>query len=508
MTKTDLRSLWLLVATFAVATAGLIYELVAGAIASYLVGDSVRQFSIVIGVFLSAMGIGAYLSKFVIRADIGFVWGQIALGIIGGFSAPLFFLSYAYLENHAVFLYGSLLLSGALVGLEIPLITRLLAQDKSQEHVIAHVLSVDYLGALAAALAFPILIVPWFGMMSSSLIFGLFNLLVAFVSMLLFRAAMRWETWAVWGGATLCTVLALWQVERIVSVVDYALYEDEIIFSEQTPYQQITLTRFQDRTRLFLNNSIQFDSYDEYRYHEALVHPAMVHAAAQHHVLILGGGDGMAAREVLKYPTVKRVTLVDLDPRVTEIFKEKEDLAALNSFSLRDPRLSIINRDAWLYLQDSRDSYNVIIADLPDPHNFALSKLYSLEFYALIKERLAHGGVMVTQAGSPTFAPDAFWIVHETLAQTANPYAPQDGPRMTPYHAYIPSFGDWGFVMAGFGPQRPSPDFAKNLRFMDAATWQAAQVFDKESQRDVPANSIQSHALVEAYERGWARWFK
>ncbi|WP_346346583.1 polyamine aminopropyltransferase [Thetidibacter halocola] len=504
-----LREVWLLAATFLIAVAGLIYELIAATVSSYLLGDSVRQFSLVIGVFLSAMGLGAYLSRYVGHALRGFAWAQIGLGIVGGFLAPALFFVYAWTGSVAGVLYGGLIAVGVLSGMEIPLIARVLKEIGAPEFRFENVLSVDYVGALAASLAFPLLVIPFLGLMSASLAFGVLNLLVAGLSLWLFRAEASRTQWMVWALALGLSGAALAQSERLVSVTEAALFEDDVILSEATPYQQITVTRFRDRVRLFLDHSIQFDSLDEHRYHEALVHPAMGLHPRPRSVLILGGGDGMAAREVLRHK-VERVTLVDLDPRVTALFRDHPQLAPLNDGSLSDPRVTIVNADAWRFAEDSPQAFDIILLDLPDPKNLALSKLYSREFYAVLVERLAADGLLVTQAGSPLYARQAFWSVVATLGDTRNPVAPGQGLSVVPYHAHVPSFGEWGFALASLAPLADrAPRWPEGLQFMSGATWTAARHFPADIARvAVETNRIQSHALLGYYLDGWDRWFR
>ncbi len=513
--RIGLREAWLWVATFLVAAAGLTYELIAATLSSYLLGDSVRQFSLVIGVYLAAMGLGAYLSRFIGDALRGFVWAQIFLGAIGGFLAPVLFFSYGATGEVDLPLYLMLISVGALAGMELPLIARILKAIGLPEFRFENVLSLDYVGALAASLAFPVLIVPHLGLMSASLVFGCLNLAVAGLSLWLFREAATRLAVGVWALALTGSVLALYGSEKMVSVAEANLFEDEVILSQATPYQHITLTRFRDRIRLFLDNSIQFDSQDEYRYHESLVHPAMALAPRRDSILILGGGDGLAAREVFRHPEVKAVTLVDLDAAVTTLFASHPDLAALNNHALSDPRLKVVSQDAWKFLETTTDSYDVIIADLPDPKSIALSKLYSREFYGLVVEHLSAQGLLVVQSGSPLFARQGYWSVVHTLAATRNPLQPglsaaPAGLSVLPYHVYIPSFGDWGFTLASFRPLAPRPlPLPDGLRYLTEPVWRQEQVFGLDS-ADMAAeiNSIRSHALVGYYNQGWDKWFR
>lgn len=511
----DARAAWLLTATFLVAVAGLIYELIAATLSSYLLGDSVRQFSLVIGIFLSAMGFGAWMSRFVGAAFAGFVWAQILMGVIGGFMAPALFFIYAWTGHVETPLYATLIAIGVLSGMEIPLIARVLEQIGALRFRFENVLSVDYLGALIASLAFPLLVIPHLGLMSASLAFGALNLLVAGLSLVVFWHLATRAQVIVLSVAFAATLGALWHAEKLVSVSEALLFEDEVILSETTPYQQITITRFRDRVRLFLDHSIQFDSLDEHRYHESLVHPAMALAPRRTNILILGGGDGMALREVLRYGDVHDVTLVDLDPRVTEVFRKYPDLSKLNSGALSDPRVTIVHQDAWKFVEADRKRYDVVIIDLPDPKSIALSRLYTRQFYGLLAQRLSAQALIATQAGSPFFARQAFWCVVETIQSSRNPHHPsEEGLSTIAYHSYVPSFGEWGFVLASPMPLAPRPlrlpgAFSNDLRYFTPDVWQAAQVFGRDiAPVEVEPNTLQSHVLTTYYLDGWNLWFR
>ncbi|GIT90328.1 polyamine aminopropyltransferase 1 [Jannaschia pagri] len=492
---------WLLATTLVVAVAGLIYELIAATVSSYLLGDSVRQFSFVIGIFLSAMGVGAWVSRFVTDPVAGFVRAQIGLGLIGGCAALVTFYAYATVGSVALPLYGALIAVGVLSGMEIPLLARILKDIGAGQFRFENVLSVDYLGALVASLAFPVLIVPHLSLVAAGLVFGLLNLAVAGGTLWLFRHRLGRATWGGWGLSTALVLGALAWSGPIAGALDARLYEDEIVLNTRSTYQQITVTRFQGRTRLFLDGAVQFDTGDEHRYHEPLVHPAMAQAPRRARVLVMGGGDGMAVREVLRWPDVEAVTLVDLDPDVTRLFRDRDDLAGLNGFALRDPRVEVVNADAFTWVRDTESAYDVAILDLPDPKNLSLSRLYTAEFYRLLAARLSAQGIVVTQAGSPMFAADAFWIVAETLGQEWS---------VTAYQSYVPSFGLWGFAMArptGMVPrQAPYPS---DLRHLTPQVWAASQVFDPDTgPRPVPVNTLSTHPLPRAYEAGWNAWFR
>ncbi len=492
---------WLLATTLVVAVAGLIYELIAATVSSYLLGDTIRQFSFVIGVFLAAMGAGAWLSRFVADPVVGFVRAQIGLGLIGGTAALATFWVYGVADVVAAPLFGALALVGILSGMEIPLLARILKSIGAGRFRFENVLSVDYLGALLASLAFPLLIVPHLGLVAAGLVFGLLNLAVAGGTLWLFRAQLGPGTWAAWGGSVLLLATALAASGPIAAALDARLYADEIVFSERTPYAQVTITRHRDRTRLFLDGAIQFDTADEARYHEALVHPAMAQAPRRARVLVLGGGDGMAVREVLRWPDVEAVTLVDIDPRVTSLFRDRDRLAALNGNALRDARVDVVNADAFTWLDQAEGAYDVAILDLPDPKNLSISRLYTVEFHRKLRDRLSAQGVVVTQGSSPLFATEAFWITTATLDTLW---------QVTPYNAYVPSFGLWGFVLARpDGLRARQAEYPSGLRYLTPAVWDAAQVFDAETgPRRAPVNTLTDHPLPRAYQDGWRAWFQ
>ncbi|MBL8229916.1 MAG: hypothetical protein JNL98_15620, partial [Bryobacterales bacterium] len=327
----------LLLSVLVIAACGLIYELLAGTLASYLLGDSVLQFSTVIGSYLFAMGIGSYLSKFVGKGLVSkFVQIELMVGLIGGFSSTILFLAFAYTQGFRVLLYGLVLLIGTLVGLEIPLMMRILKDRFEFRDLVAQVLTFDYLGALGASLIFPLWLVPKLGLVRGAIFFGILNVAVALWTTYLFRerigGLMRLRALCVAAIAALAIGMAYGN--QILDLADSNLYADEVIMARNTRYQRIVLTKWRDDIRLFLNAHLQFSSRDEHRYHEALVHPGMSAVAGPRQVLVLGGGDGLAVRELLKYPGVERITLVDLDPEMTQIFATHPLLKSLNQGSL------------------------------------------------------------------------------------------------------------------------------------------------------------------------------
>ena len=489
----------LFLSVFLIAACGLIYELIAGTLASYLLGDDVFQFSTIIGCYLFAMGIGSYLSRFLRRGLVAqFISIELMVGLIGGFSSSLLFLAFAYTEAFRLILYLVVILVGTLVGLEIPLLMRILKERFQFRELISHVLTFDYLGALGASLLFPILLVPKLGLVRSALVFGILNAGVALWSTFLFRTQLArhhvlrigcFITLALLGGGMVFA-------DRISSSADNSLYADEVIFSRNTRYQHIVLTRWKDDLRLFLNTHLQFSSRDEYRYHEALVHPGLAALPGARRVLVMGGGDGLAIREILKYPTVESITQVELDPEMTKLFSTHPVLSALNQHALTAPRVHVINADAFRWLDQNSDRFDFIVADFPDPTSYSLGKLFTTTFYRLAAKHLSAGGLMVVQSTSPLFARQSYWCIVETVKRA--------GLRTYPYHVYVPSFGEWGFVIGSVAPFEPPQQLPTGLKFLSARNVQEMFVFPNDmTPVDVEPNRLNDQILVRYYDREW-----
>jgi len=483
-----------------IATTGLVYELVMAAVASYLLGDTVVQFSLIIGVYLSAMGVGAYLSRFV-ETDLErvFVNVELATGLLGGLSAPVLFLAFAYAHAFGFVLYGLVLLVGILVGLELPLMVRLLRDTLELRELISRALTFDYIGSLLGSVAFSLWLFPELGLVQTSLVCGVLNVLVGWLgARLLLRDERARRLAQIQAFLVLCVLGAVALLATpLMSFVESRFYRGQtLLHREQSEYQRIALTEHSGTLSLHLNGNLQFSSDDEYIYHEALVHPAMLYAHERRRVLIVGGGDGLALREVLKWPSVASVVLVELDPRMTELFSSEPRLTALNNNSLSDPRVQIVNQDAMVWLQHTKQSFDVAIVDFPDPTNYSLGKLYTEFFYRELNSHLSRGGVFVVQATSPLFAREAYYCIVETLKAA--------GLTTATFHAFVPSFGEWGFVLARSGPLEQQVPLPKGLRFLDVERLRALFVFPKDMQ-PVPAvpNRLNTQGLVHTYLSDW-----
>ena len=496
----------LLFSVFVIASCGLAYELVAGALSSYLLGDSVMQFSTVIGTYLFAMGVGSWLSKYITRDLIGrFIQIELMVGLLGGFSAIGLFMVFTWLSGpFKLVLYLAVFGVGVLVGLEIPLVMRILKRELAFKDLVSQVLTFDYLGALAVSVLFPLILAPHIGLVRTGLLFGLLNVAVALWALHLFRdqlparRGLLLQSWS----AFVVLVTGFAGAGQLTTLAESHVYADDIVHAESTPYQRIVVTRWRDDLRLFLNGNLQFSSHDEYRYHEALVHPGLASLPAARRVLVLGGGDGLAVREILKYPQVEQVTLVDLDAGMTDLFSSAPTLVALNQGALKSPKVKVINADALSWLEDSREHFDFIVVDFPDPANFALGKLYTSAFYRLLEKRLSANGLIVIQSTSPLYARQSFWCVVTTLEEA--------GFRTAPYHALVPSFGEWGFILAARG-NTPLPDgsSAVNLektRFLTAEILPDLFRFPADMARvPVEPNRLNNQVLVRYFEAEWRK---
>ena len=489
-------SIALFVSVCLIAACGLIYELVAGALASYLLGDSVTQFSTVIGTYLFAMGIGSWMSRYIVKGVVArFVQVELLVGIIGGFSSMALFLAFAYTDAFRPVLYGTVMSIGTLVGLEIPLLMRILRDRFAFKDVISNVLTFDYVGALGASLLFPLLLVPRLGLVRSALLFGLVNVMVAMWSIYLFRDAlpMRRSLQIISVVVALLLGVGLWKGQAITSLAEDGMYADPVILAKDTRYQRIVLTSWKDDMRLYLNGHLQFASRDEYRYHETLVHPGLSSLSDKSQVLVLGGGDGLAVREILKYPDVQHITLVDLDEQMTALFRTHPRLTALNDSSFLRSRVKVINADAFTWLDSTAVKYNFVVVDFPDPSNYHVGKLFTSAFYRLVQHHLAPGGLIVVQATSPMFARQSFWSIANTL-QAA-------GLHTWPYHTYVPSFGEWGFVLAGAGAYALPKTLPSKLRFLTPSALPSLFDFPTDMARvAAEPNRLNDQVLVRYYE--------
>jgi spermidine synthase len=423
---------------------------------------------------------------------------EIMVGLVGGFSSAILFLAFAFTSAFRLLLYTLVLVVGVLVGLEIPLLMRILRDRFEFKDVISNVLTFDYLGALGASLLFPIVLVPRLGLVRSPMLFGAINVGVALWTTIVLRkalAARRRLQIAAVAALTLLGAGMLWGND-ILQLGEGNLYADEIVLARTTPYQRIVLTAWKDDLRLFLNSNLQFQFPRRIPLPRSAGAPRVGRTALSARILILGGGDGLALREVLRYPSVESVTLVDLDPEMTRLFRTHPELRRLNRAAFDDARVRVVNEDAFIWVDQPDQLFDFAIVDFPDPSNFSLGKLYTTTFYRMLLRHLAPDGVFVVQATSPLFARQSYWCIVTTVEQS--------GLAAAPYHVYVPSFGEWGFVLAGRTRPVAATRLPPGLRFLTAAL--VPQLFDFPADMDrvdAEPNRLNTQALVRYYEREW-----
>jgi len=498
---------FLIFITFLVGMCSIVYELLISTASSYFLGNSVKQFSLIIGFYMAFMGVGAYLSK-IFKRDLiyHFIVIELLLGLVGAFSVPLCYTYFLYADFGGFNMFVFFLIStiGILTGLEVPLLTRILEDDYSLKDNISNILTFDYLGALIATIAFPFFLVPFVGIYKSSLFFGLLNIVAGFATFIFFRHEI--------GLTKLKRRILLLVTASIVAIIVFSIgasksfmkrwhngiFKHSVIYNDQSPYQDITITKNNAEFRLYLNGAIQFSSRDEYRYHEALVHVGMMQHEAPRRVLLLGGGEGLAAREVLKY-NVSEIDLVDIDPAITALSSQMALLRKLNEDALLSPKVNVVNDDAFKFLLNNKIPYDIIVCDLPDPNSESITKLYSNAFYKLARKHLNKDGLLITQATSPTLTPNAFWCIEKTLETSGFSHR-------YPFHVNVPSFGNWGFILASTHPVNFKFHPSIPTRFLDQEMLSHMFYFPKDTRvPNILTNFLDQPILLEYYLEHWNR---
>lgn len=489
------------VSVLVVALCGIVYELIIAAVSAYLLGDSVYQFSITIGLFMFAMGVGSYLTRR-LEHDLveRFIQIEVAIALIGGLSSTLLFLVFPWRAFYVPVMYGLIIVIGTMVGLEIPILTRLLSRTEALRTSIAKVLSLDYLGGLIGSVAFPLVLLPHLGLFRASFGIGLLNFVIALLNIAVFAHVLRRPRRLLVITVTGLVLLTGGMIfgKAVTSYAEGRLFVDTVLYQQHTRFQRIVVTRHDvtGKVRLFLDGHLQFAEQDEHRYHEALVHPVMSLPGSRGDVLILGGGDGLAVRELLKYSEIKQIHVVDIDPVMTDLSRTFAPIVRLNEGALDDPRVTIYNEDAFAFVRTHTAAYDRVIVDLPDPHNEALSKLYSVEFYRLLRRTLRPDGWFVTQSTSPFFTRDVFWSIAETMRAA--------GMEPLSYHITVPSFGVWGFTLGGAeGRLAEGFHVAVPTTFLDDQVLAAARVFPADTRpREVVVNSVFEPRMYQLYLAG------
>lgn len=492
----------LFAAALLVAIGGLIYELILGAAASYLIGDSILSFSLATGMTLFGMGVGSLVAaKIRWQAAKSFALNEILLGLLGGNSVLLLYIAFSLTQLHWL-VFGMISVAiGVLIGLEIPLLVKMFQEygRKSSVELLGKVLALDYFGALIASLLFPLILLPYLGLMRSAYLVAALNIVVA---MVILRRLKGSRNLIIVSGLAIMALTGLgFGAPMIEREIDRRLYRDPVVYHQQSSYQKIVLTKYGHDLRLFLNNNLQFSSLDEARYHESLAGAALSSVRQPKKVLILGGGDGLLAREVLRYSSVDQVTLVDIDPAVTTLAAQHAAVRALNQDSLHDSRVAVRNEDAFSFVFQTRDRYDIVLVDLVDPSNERLAKLYSQQFYRQVFAILTPQGVLATQATSSFFSPRAFATVAATVASA------RTSARVMPFVVNVPSFGEWGFVLATSQPGEVlSQPLPAGLRYQTSQRLRFALLDQPPTLPSAEPSTIVNPRIIAVYNSDMRQW--
>ena len=527
---------------------GIIYEYTLGVLGNYLIGSSHEQIFVVIGIMMFAMGLGARFQRHIVKDLLDkFLFLELLLGFLGGISAIAIYAAFAWTASYHVALYTFALVIGALIGLEIPILIRINTEYAKTLRVnLSEILCMDYVGALLGALIFTYVLLTRLSMGRISLGLGLANVLVAVGGLLYFWRTVK-KRWALAALCGLTLVILMWGYQRAdqwMILFEQRSYADPIVFSETSTYQHLVLTKRDDVLKLYINGHLQFSSQDESIYHDMLVHVPMTLADRRERVLILGGGDGLALRDILSYPGVRQVTLVDIDPAVVRLATEHPEMIRMNRAAFHDARVrvldpegveagekitiktrtklagkmvdyseypaaevSVYNIDADLFVRQVTDTFDVAILDFPDPSMVELAKLYSTDFYRALARRLTPGAILSVQSTSPYHAKRAFLCIGKTL-ETA-------GYRTLPYRQNVPSFGEWGWHLSWRDSVRREEMLARiealdrlpvRTSYMTKETMKGAFAFGigwLDSEQEVLPNTKLQPVLLHYYQRGW-----
>ena len=498
------------VCVFTTGCATMVTEYTLATLASYLLGNSILQWTVVISLMLFSMGLGSrYSRKYKTDLLDRFTLTEFGLSFLCTFSAMFCFWISAYTIHFGLVVYGLACMIGFMTGLEIPLITRINESYESLRENISSVMEYDYYGALLGGALFAFVLLPFLGLTYTPVLIGSLNLLVASLILWTFpdhltRPSILNIQFAV---LLMASILAFAVAKPIILYGEQHKYKDKIVYQEQTRYQKIVVTQWKDDYWLFINGSTQFSTYDEERYHEPLVHPLLGLIKERKDILLLGGGDGLAAREILKYPDVENLTLVDLDPAMSRLARQDKIFLSINKGSLNDPRVRVINQDAYQFIKNSVDLYDAVIIDLPDPKSVSLSLLYSLGFYKMVEKHLKPFGAMVTQSTSPLYSPEAFLCIKKTLEAA--------GFSTLPYQNSVPSMGQWGWVLGVRQKAMPAQRLKQDLtalefadiktRFLNRDAMISMAHFGKglfEKEAQIEPNTQFDHNILKYYRQG------
>lgn len=438
------KSFTLKAALFATGISGIVAEYILSTLASYFIGNAILQFTLIVSIMLFAMGLGSRFSKSLTKNVIlSFIVTELILSIFVSFSALIAYLIYGFTDISWIVIYLLSIIVGLLIGLEIPLATRINDNYEELRLNISGILENDYFGSLIGGLFFAFIGLPYLGLTYTPFVLGLLNLSVSFWLFYVLKDSIsksqRRLLKLLYIIVGFFILLGLFFAKPIVKYGEQAKYKDKIVYSKQTKYQKVVITKWQNWHSLYINGNQQLSSFDEFMYHEPMVHLPMNLTNKRTNILILGGGDGCIAREVFKYKDVDKVTLVDLDKEIIDLGKTNPIFTNLNNNALNNPKLTTVTEDAFTFLEKTKTTFDLIFIDLPDPNTLDLNKLYTKEFYYLCKQNLSQEGILITQSGSPYYATKAFYCIEKTMRAS--------GFKTLPLHNQILTLGEWGWII-------------------------------------------------------------
>ncbi|MFT5601608.1 MAG: spermidine synthase [Flavobacteriales bacterium] len=444
------------VSIFATGLSGIVAEYILATTATYFLGDSVFQWTIILSLMLFSMGLGSRFSKKIKKNLIeSYIALELTLSIITSLSVVIIYALMPFISSLDILLYGLSMFVGFLIGMEIPLVTRINSEYEALNSNISGMMENDYYGSLIGGLFFAFIGIKYLGLTYTPFVVGGINLVVALILIFQFRALIKKQLFNKIRIASIAVVViyssGIFLSSPIVQYGNQSRFNEKVVYSEQTPYQQITITKWQDNHQLYLNQGKQLSTFDEWMYHEPLVHPVMSLTKGPVDVLVMGAGDGCAIRELLKYSRVNSITLIDIDAQMTKIAKEHPIFRALNEDAFLSKKVTVINEDAFAHLENSAAMYDVIIADFPDPRTIELNKLYSYEFYTLCNHRLRPHGAIITQSTSPYYTTETFRSIEKTLQKAKF--------NTLPIHNHVYTFGEWSWII---GSKKLSSDKIKS----------------------------------------------
>ncbi|MBL4606840.1 MAG: polyamine aminopropyltransferase [Pseudomonadales bacterium] len=535
---------------------GLIYEYLLSHYAGRILGSVETAIYGMIGIMIVAMGVGSFSAKYFKNPFTAFACLEVLVAAVGAGSVLVIaavvgfvvLLPQAIVETYGlpfdINLYGSFIkysadlvsffpffvgfILGFLLGMEIPLIARVreTLHKEHLQHNTGMIYGVDYIGAGLGA-AIWVLFMLRVDITTAASLTASANLLAGLFFLLRYWAYISMPLFLLFAHVFVALLVALLFAlgEDTLTRMSNVLYKDKVVHSESTNYQHFSITERHIKNKatiysLYINGRLQFASNDEVIYHSMLVYPALYSSARTEKILVIGGGDGLALRDILRW-NPKEVTLVDLDNQLLDFFKGEFDgdgelpayqkaLVKLNESSLNHPTVDVINGDAFIeidQLLDAGNSYDAIIVDLPDPSHPDLNKLYSNHFYVRLRQLLAGDGVMAVQSTSPFHAKKAFLSIGKTIRSAGFSSVEQ-------YHQNVPSFGEWGWTIAtkmGKSPFERLKNSSSTLPVNDAwvtkdlmlAAFQFSTHFFS-GLPEVKINKLGSHQLYHYHHQAWA----